>query len=189
MPGNMRKKPSKPNEDFAERRRWRTSSALLLLPPLPLSTGSLGCIMSCILIHNEWRIGEVPMEFIVYFQHFNFPFFSCYTLYLPFASLSCRALFVWTGEKVAFLDSHDCTAHRSWDPQQSRQKPGAKIPIPIPKLFWWTYTKPKLQKVSKPRCLQNRNLTLCTWCLPLFSPAKIFTLIMCIRVERKRSKL
>ena len=63
MPGNLRKKPSKPNKDFAERQWWRTWSALLLPLPLPLSTGSLGCIMSCILIHNEWRIGEVPMQF------------------------------------------------------------------------------------------------------------------------------
>ena len=103
MPGNLRKKPSKPKEDLAGRQWWRTSSALLLQLPLPLSTGSLGCIMSCILIHNEWRIGEVPMGFFVYFQHFKFPFFRV-TL---------------------------CV----WDPQQSRQKPGAKIPIPIPKLF------------------------------------------------------
>ena len=136
MPGNLRKKPSKPKEDLAGRQWWRTSSALLLPLPLPLSTGSLGCIMSCILIHSEWGIGEVPMKFFLSIFNISiFQFFSSYTLYLPFASLSCRALFVWNGEKDAFLDSHDCNRHRSWDPQQSRQKPGAKIPIPIPKLF------------------------------------------------------
>ena len=75
MPGNLRKKPSKPNEDFAVRRWWRTSSALLLPLPLPLFTGPLGCIMSCILIHNEWRIGEVPMEFFCPFSTFQFSIF------------------------------------------------------------------------------------------------------------------
>ena len=76
MPGSLRKKPSKPNEDFAVRRWWRISSALLLPLPLPLSTGSLGCIMSCILIHNERRIGEVPMEFFLsIFNISNFHFF------------------------------------------------------------------------------------------------------------------
>ena len=74
-------------------------------------------------------------SFLSIFNISNFLFFSCYTLHLPFASLSWRALFVWNGEKDAFLDSHECNRHRSWDPQQSRQKPGAKIPIPIPKLF------------------------------------------------------
>ena len=114
------------------------------------------------------------------FSTFQISIFSWNTLYLPFASLSCRALIVWNGEKVAFLDSHDYTAHRSWDPQQSRQKPAAKISIPIQKLFLWDEliqnrksSPQKLGKVSKPRSLQNRNLTLYTWCLPLFSPAKI----------------
>ena len=62
----------------------------------------------------------------------------------------------------------------------AKQKPGAKIPIPIQKLFLWDeliqnrkFSPQKLGKVSKPRSLQNRNLTLYTWCLPLFSPAKI----------------
>ena len=165
MPGNLRKKRSKPNEDFAERQWWRTWSALLLPLPLPLSTGSLGCIMSCILIHNEWRIGEVPMDLFVYFQYFKFPFFSCYTLHLPFASLSCRALFVWNGEKDAFLDSHDCNTTDIGPETLSRvvKSLEQRYQYQYRNFFLrWTYTKPKLRKVSKPRSLQNRNLTL--WC-------------------------
>ena len=103
MPGNLRKKPSKPNEDFTERRWWRTSSALLLPLPLPLSTGSLGCIMSCILIHNEWRIGEVPMDFFVYFQHFKFPFFRV-TLCICRSRLWAAELYLYGMErKLPFL--------------------------------------------------------------------------------------
>ena len=48
----------------------------------------------------------------------------------------CRSR-LWAAELYLYGmdDSHDCNRLRSWDPQQSRQKPGAKIPIPIPKLF------------------------------------------------------
>ena len=99
MPGNLRKKPSKPNEDFAKRRRWRTSSALLLPLPLPLSTGSLGCIMSCILIHNEWRIGEVPMEFFCLFLTFPFFNFFRHTLCICRSRLWAAELYLYGPER------------------------------------------------------------------------------------------
>ena len=118
--------------------------------------------------------------FLSIFNISNFHFFLD-TLCNCRSRLWAAELYLYGMErKSPFFDSHDCTAHRSWYPQQSRQKPGAKIPIPIQKLFLWDeliqnrkFSPQKLGKVSKPRSLQNQNLTLYTRCLPLFSPAKI----------------
>ena len=139
MPGNLRKKPSKPNEDFAGRRWWRTWSALLLPLPLPLSTGSLGCIMSCILIHNERRIGEVPMEFFL--SIFNISIFHFFrdTLCICRSRLWAAELYLQRLERkspflILMIASHIGPETLSLVRRYLYQN----------FFLRWTYTKPKL---------------------------------------------
>ena len=84
----------------------------------------------------------------------------------------------------------------SWLHRTSVLRPSAWCEDTYTKTFFWgelirnrNFSLQQLGNISKPRSLQNRNITLCTWCLPISSPAKIFTFIMCKRVEWKRSKL
>ena len=91
MPGNLRKKPSKPNEDFAKRRWWRTLSALLSLLPLPLSTGLLGCTMWCILVqlHSEWKLNMFKDGVFCLFS-ILFPVFSIFHFLSAFRVLALQ---------------------------------------------------------------------------------------------------
>ena len=102
MPANLRRKPRKLNKDFAERRWWRTSSALLSLPALPLSTGLLGCTMSCTLVqlHSEWKLDMFENGAVCLFSTFLFSVFSM----LHFLSAFCVvALQISTCKKIASL--------------------------------------------------------------------------------------
>ena len=97
MSANLRRKPRKLNEDFAGRRWWRTLSALLSLLPLPLSTGLLGCTMSCTLVqlHSEWKLDM--------FENGAFRLFPVFSM-LHFLSAFCVvALQISTCKKIASL--------------------------------------------------------------------------------------
>ena len=141
MPANLRRKPRKLNEDFAGRRWWRTLSALLSLLPLPLSTGLLGCTMSCILaqLHSEWKLDMFENGAFCLFSTFLFPVFSMF----HFLSVFCVvALQFSTCIKIASLFLILWIALYI----QFRRQPMLKTPKngngEISEMFFW-FRKPK----------------------------------------------
>ena len=128
------------------------------------------------------------------FERFQGSFFCL------FSTLQFSIFFVIhfvTAVRVFELQSSICRDWResrlswfSWLHRISVLRPSALCEDTYTKTFFWgeliqnrNFSSQQLGNVSKPRSLQNRNITLCTWCLPLSSAAKIFTFIMCKRVE------